>query len=168
MNRHSPRSIHLACVMLLLTAPGVVAHGDPAGGTAATAAPASAAIPEADLLQPEELARTLRSSSAQKPLILQVGSRVLFEQAHIPGAEYIGAGGQEAGRQALSARVRDLKPDQPLVIYCGCCPWTKCPNIRPAYEQLHELGFTRVKVLYLADNFGTDWVDREYPVARGN
>jgi hypothetical protein len=30
------------------------------------------------------------------------------------------------------------------------------------------MGFTNVKVLYLADNFGADWVDRGYPVERGH
>jgi hypothetical protein len=27
------------------------------------------------------------------------------------------------------------------------------------------MGFTRVKALYIADNFGTDWVDKGYPAA---
>jgi hypothetical protein len=26
------------------------------------------------------------------------------------------------------------------------------------------MGFTNVKVLYLANNFGADWVDKGYPV----
>jgi hypothetical protein len=30
------------------------------------------------------------------------------------------------------------------------------------------MGFTNVKVLYIADNFGKDWVDKGYPVAKGN
>jgi hypothetical protein len=29
------------------------------------------------------------------------------------------------------------------------------------------MGFTNVKVLYLADNFGANWVDKGYPVERG-
>jgi hypothetical protein len=28
------------------------------------------------------------------------------------------------------------------------------------------MGFSRVKVLYLANNFGADWVDKGYPVAK--
>jgi thiosulfate/3-mercaptopyruvate sulfurtransferase len=63
--------------------------------------------------------------------------------------------------------VKALDRSQFIVLYCGCCPWIKCPNIRAAYQQLHSLGFTRVKVLYLATNFGTDWVNKGYPVARG-
>jgi hypothetical protein len=30
------------------------------------------------------------------------------------------------------------------------------------------MGFTNVKVLYIANNFGTDWVSNGYPVAKGD
>jgi thiosulfate/3-mercaptopyruvate sulfurtransferase len=124
-------------------------------------------IPAAQLLQPAELVQILNASAGEKPLILQVGSHVLYAEAHIPGSEYVGAGGQDSGLQALRDRVKSLKRDQLLVLYCGCCPWGKCPNVRPAYQALTSLGFTRVKVLYLADNFGTNWVAKGYPVAKG-
>lgn len=134
---------------------------------AAQAASTDASIPAAQLLQPSELVQILRSSGGEKPLILQVGSHILYAEAYIPGSEYAGAGGQDSGLQALRDRVKTLKRDQFVVIYCGCCPWTKCPNIRPAYQRLVSLGFTRVKVLYLADNLGTNWVAQGYPVAKG-
>jgi thiosulfate/3-mercaptopyruvate sulfurtransferase len=53
------------------------------------------------------------------------------------------------------------------VLYCGCCPWSHCPNVHTAYQELQALGFTSVKVLYIADDFGTDWVDKGYPTAKG-
>ena len=53
------------------------------------------------------------------------------------------------------------------MIYCGCCPWSHCPNVAAAYDTLHALGFTQVKVLYIAENFGDDWVNQGYPVAKG-
>jgi hypothetical protein len=49
------------------------------------------------------------------------------------------------------------------VIYCGCCPMLKCPNIRPAYSTLKELGFTHIRVLSLPTNLHTDWVSKDYP-----
>lgn len=158
----------MTCVMALLVAVAGAADAQTTN-PAPQSAPESenAQIPATELLQPPELAQLLRSSAAEKPLVLQVGSHVLYAQAHIPGAEYAGAGAQEAGLQELRARMKDVKRDQRVVIYCGCCPWNKCPNIRPAYRQLHALGFTEVKVLYLADDFGTDWVDKGYPVASG-
>jgi thiosulfate/3-mercaptopyruvate sulfurtransferase len=124
-------------------------------------------IPAAELLQPEQLKEILGSSGGEKPLVLQVGSHVLYAEAHIPGSEYVGASGQDAGLQALQDRVKALDHGQFIVLYCGCCAWNKCPNIRPAYQQLRDLGFARVKVLYLATNFGTDWVNKGYPVAKG-
>ncbi len=123
------------------------------------------AIPPQALLQPAELVPML--SSAAKPLVLQTGSHVLFAEAHIPGAEYAGPAGTSAGIDALRARVDGLSKDSLIVIYCGCCPWVRCPNIKPAYQQLRKLGFTNVKALYIADNFGTDWANKGYPVAKG-
>jgi len=53
------------------------------------------------------------------------------------------------------------------VLYCGCCPWNRCPNVGPAFSKMREMGFSNVKVLYLADNFGTNWVEKGYPVEKG-
>jgi thiosulfate/3-mercaptopyruvate sulfurtransferase len=168
MTKYSLRYSLAACLLLLFSVLCAGAHAQPTSqaSQAASTSSADAAIPAAQLLQPEELVQMLRSSG-EKPLVLQVGSHVLYAEAHIPGSEYAGAGGQDAGLQALRDRVKGLDRSQFLVIYCGCCPWDKCPNIRPAYRQLHTLGFTRVKVLYLADNFGANWINKKYPVARG-
>jgi rhodanese-related sulfurtransferase len=122
-------------------------------------------IPHDQLMQPEELNRLLHGGGA-KPLVLQVGSRMLFEQAHIPGAEYAGPGSQDAGLDQLKSRVAPLPRNTFIVLYCGCCPWGRCPNIAPAFNLLHGLRFTRVKVLYMAENFGTDWAAKGYPVER--
>jgi hypothetical protein len=125
-------------------------------------------IPQAQWIQPEELNRVLHGSDSVKPLVLQVGSHVLFDQAHIPGSEYVGPGSQSAGLQQLQNRVAPLARTTLIVLYCGCCPWNRCPNIAPAFRLLQRLGFTRVKVLYLADNFGTDWASKGYPVERSH
>jgi thiosulfate/3-mercaptopyruvate sulfurtransferase len=124
-------------------------------------------IPQSQLMQPEELNRLLQTHGAERPLMLEVGSHVLFAQAHIPGSEYAGAGSQDAGLQQLRARVGPLPRKTFIVIYCGCCPWNRCPNVGPAYKTLTDMGFTHVKVLYLADNFGADWADKGFPVETG-
>ena len=122
---------------------------------------------EPALIQPQELA-TILNSKQPKPLILNIGPRMLYAQAHIPGAEYIGAGSDESGRQALRDRVKNVPKKQFIVLYCGCCPWSHCPNVHPAYKELFDLGFRNVKVLFIANNLGTDWVDRGYPTERGH
>lgn len=125
-------------------------------------------IAQAQLIQPAELNRMLHAASGEKPLMFQVGSRMLFAQAHIAGSEYIGPGAQPEGLQQLQKRVSSLKRDTLIVLYCGCCPWNRCPNVAPAYRLLQHMGFTRAKVLYMADNFGADWVSKGYAVASGN
>lgn len=129
---------------------------------------ADSVIPNAQLLQPADLAQLLRSPTGAKPLILQVGSHIFFEEAHIPGSEYVGAAGEPSGHRALRRRVGGLSRLRPIIIYCGCCPWKKCPNIRPAYRELISRGFSNVKVLYLPRSFAKDWVDKGYPVAKGD
>lgn len=139
----------------------------PVHAAAQWSAPQSASattIPTAQLIQPGELNRLLHSGSDEKPLILQVGSQMMFAQAHIPGSQYAGPGSQAEGIEHLRGRVAPLPHSRFVVLYCGCCPWNRCPNVGPAYNLLHEMGFTNVKVLYLADSFGSDWVSKGYPV----
>ncbi len=137
-----------------------------AGCALAAHAPASS-IPAANLIEPSELAARLQSPSAEKPLILQVGSRLLYSEAHIVGAEYAGPGGDAAGLRVLRSRVARLPKGALIVIYCGCCPWDRCPNIAPAFNELRLLRFTRVEALHIADNFGVDWVQKGYPALKG-
>jgi len=124
-------------------------------------------LPVAQVLQPEALRHLLQTAGAEKPLILQVGSHLLYAEAHIPGSEYVGQGSQPEGLQQLQNRVSSLTRKKLIVLYCGCCPWIRCPNLGPAFAKLREMGFTNVKVLYLADNFGTDWAGKGYPVEQG-
>ncbi|MGA2351651.1 MAG: rhodanese-like domain-containing protein [Terracidiphilus sp.] len=125
-------------------------------------------ISETHWLKPEALLRLQQIKGAEKPLILQVGSHMLFAQAHIPGSEYAGPGSQPAGIQKLQNRVNALSRKKLIVLYCGCCPLNRCPNLGPAFAKLSEMGFTNVKVLYLAENFGADWADKGYPVEQGD
>ncbi len=156
--------ISFAASLLVICAPyGMSIQGQQTA--ASPPAQTDATIPAQAMLQPAELVQLLNTSA--KPLVLQTGSHVLYAEAHIPGAEYAGPTGTSAGIEALRTRVAGLSKDTLIVLYCGCCPWIRCPNIKPAYQQLQSLGFTNVKALYLADNFGTNWVDKGYPVVKG-
>lgn len=126
---------------------------------------AEKAVPVSVRIEPKDLVAMLQKGPA--PLVLQVGSKVLFDEAHIVGAQYAGPTGQPEGLQNLKAHVEKEPHDRLIVIYCGCCPWERCPNIGPAYKELHDMGFTNIEVLHLMNNFGEDWVDKGYPVQRG-
>jgi thiosulfate/3-mercaptopyruvate sulfurtransferase len=156
-------AVGLTFVVALVSAPvfaqSVSSKSKPGAGESSSAAP--------KLIQPEELARIVRSPKGGSPLIFQVGYRVFYLQAHVPYSEYIGPASEPEGIQRLRQRVHGLPRTQYIVIYCGCCPWSKCPNIDPACNELRTLGFRNVKLLYIADNFGKDWVDKGYPVAKG-
>ena len=123
-------------------------------------------IPATRQISPEQLVKVMESGK-EKPLLIHVGSHVLYGQAHIPGSEYIGPGSSEAALQQLRQRVEPLPRTKFIVLYCGCCPWGHCPNVKPADDALHAMGFSNIKVLYIADNFGTNWVDKGYPTAKG-
>jgi hypothetical protein len=137
---------------------GVAAQDSPGGAFPWT---------EAQLLKPEELATVLREAKHEKPRLFHVGFRILFAQAHIPGSELYGPTSTAPGLQELKERVKGLPRKKEIVLYCGCCPWSHCPNLRPAFEALRSMGFSRLKVLYLPTDFGRDWVEKGYPVQKG-
>ena len=124
-------------------------------------------VPQSEQLQPGELVKLLKAGGPQRPVLLQVGSHLMFQQAHIPNSQFAGPGSQANGLALLKKLAAPLNKNQLVVLYCGCCPWNRCPNVGPAYKQMRDLGFTNVKVLYLANNFGDDWVNKGYPVEKG-
>lgn len=130
----------------------------------ADGAPPDPQIPARQMISPEDLNQMLK---AEKPLVLQVGPRALYGQAHIPGAEFIGATSTREGIDALRVRIKSEPKDELIVVYCGCCPWSHCPNVHPAYKELRNLGYSNVRVLYIANNFGADWVNKGYPITKG-
>ena len=163
MKSSIPHRLLLATITLILFLAGA-----PLSRAQFAAQPASAlTIPASQIMQPEQLNKLLRNPATLKPLILQVGSRMMFDQTHIAGAEYAGPGSQDSGLQTLRDRVSSLPRKTFIVIYCGCCPWNRCPNVGPAYKLLSGMGFTNLRVLYIADNFGTNWVNMGYPVDQG-
>lgn len=120
------------------------------------------------LIQPEDLARLLADSTARRPAVLQVGFKVLFRSGHIPRSRYIGPGSKPEGLAALKEALRGSSRQQPVVLYCGCCPWTDCPNVRPAYRVAREMGFKNVRVLYVAKNLQHDWIDQGLAISQGD
>src|SRR5271167_1905624 len=100
-----------------------------------------------DLIQPEALAARLTDSTAPKPPIIYVGFPVLYRSSHIPNAILAGPVSKPEGMEALRQAVAKLSHDAEIVIYCGCCPFDRCPNVRPAFSELRKMGFTKVTLL---------------------
>ena len=105
------------------------------------------------------------------PTILQVGFSVLYQPGAYSRMRYLCRPHRQRGRSASdnlqgAGRKTLAQRRQLLVIYCGCCPWVKCPNIAAAWKELTvpKAELKNLKVLYLASNFGADWADKGYPV----
>jgi len=134
--------------------------------TLAIALPLAALAAEMATTEPKDLAAELQSKS-DRPTLVHVGFPTLYRGKHIPQSIYAGPASRPNGMEALKKAVANLPRDRELVVYCGCCPWEMCPNIKPAMEALRQMGFTKVKALMIAKNFQTDWADHGYPVETG-
>lgn len=100
-----------------------------------------------------------------KPTVIYAGFPALYRAAHIPGAVMQGPASKPDSLEKLKQFARGLPKDREVVLYCGCCPFTQCPNIRPAYSALR---FKNLKVLVIEHNFHTDWVSKGYPTEKAS
>lgn len=112
------------------------------------------------LLEPADLAQSINDPHSPQFLVFSVGPGAV-----IKGSTDIGPAREKENLAKLQARLKDLPKDANVVIYCGCCPFAKCPNVRPAFNLLKEMNFRNGKLLNLSQNVKTDWIDHGYPVA---
>jgi rhodanese-related sulfurtransferase len=116
-----------------------------------------------DLIEPGALVAALPSH----PKVFYVGFGVLYRSKHIPGSAFAGPGAKPEGIKNLLDAVHGLDKHTRIILYCGCCPFEQCPNIRPAFRALREAGFDDIKVTGMPSSFGKDWIDKGYPVETG-
>ncbi|MEO8594301.1 MAG: rhodanese-like domain-containing protein [Candidatus Solibacter sp.] len=122
---------------------------------------------ELALIQPGEVAAQL-AAKGTKPVLFHVGPNLLYRGKHIPGSIYAGPGSRAEGLEALKVAAGKLPRDREIILYCGCCPWSNCPNVKPAVDALKQMGFSHVKAMYVESNFAKDWIDKGYPVELGS
>lgn len=123
--------------------------------------------PASQTVQPADLAHELAEKNETLPTVVYVGFHTLFAGGHIPGASFHGSASMEQGLAELKKWAERLPRSANLVIYCGCCPFERCPKIRPAFTALNNMGFKRLRVLVLPTNFASDWVDKGFPIQKG-
>jgi thiosulfate/3-mercaptopyruvate sulfurtransferase len=184
------RGIPWVALSLIVVTCGVPAHATPAAptvvqstatpihntlSTATGIAPARASAPAAqdsigqgDLLQVPQLDALLNGPAEKRPVLLHVGFKVLYRSGHIPDSRYVGPASKPAGIAAMKKALQPLSRQTPVVLYCGCCPWQDCPNVRPAFRTAREMGFKDVKVLFIAKNLQADWIDHKLPYREGD
>ncbi len=111
------------------------------------------------LMEPVDLATTINDPKRPQPHVISVGPGAV-----IKGSRDIGPAGEKANLEKLENHLNTLQRDADIVIYCGCCPFNKCPNIRPAFTLMNKMRFRNHNLLNIAQNVKTNWLDQGYPV----
>ena len=111
------------------------------------------------LKDPAVLAAAIADPKSPRPLIFNIGP-----VQQIKGAIAIGPTTKPDNLEKLKQQLAKLPKDKEIIIYCGCCPFSRCPNVRPAFELLKKLKFTNAKLLNLPSNLKDDWIDKGYPL----
>ena len=112
------------------------------------------------LIEPTALATIIANPKANQPKIFNIGV-----VDNIKGAINMGGVSEKENLQKLNNALSKLPKSTFLVVYCGCCPFERCPNIRPAVTLLKNLGFKNGRLLNLPTNLKQNWVDKGYPLA---
>lgn len=113
-----------------------------------------------DLIEPAALAAILENPKAKQPLIYNIG---VVE--NIKGAKNFGAASEKENLERFKKTLSGLPKTSFVVVYCGCCPFSRCPNIRPAIGMLKSMGFSNGKLLNISTNLKQNWIDKGYPLA---
>jgi len=111
------------------------------------------------LKDPALLAATIAYSKDPKPVIFNIGS-----VQQIKGAISIGPLRIQENLDKFKQQLAKLPKDKEVIIYCGCCPLARCPNIGPAFELLKKMKFTNAKRLNLPSCLQDDWISKGYPL----
>ncbi|MBM3267521.1 MAG: rhodanese-like domain-containing protein [Candidatus Sericytochromatia bacterium] len=106
-----------------------------------------------------------RLAAKDRPVVIQIGYRELYDLGHVPGSRYAGPGEEPAGLANIRRAVGKLQRDRELVIYCGCCPSRECANLIPAFKLLRSMGFKKLRVVAFEDDFTINWKNAGLPVA---
>ena len=111
------------------------------------------------LMEPSVLAKKL-TSTVKHPIIFNIGPSGVIKEAID-----IGSGQEKANIEKLKKETVKLDKSSEVVVYCGCCPFKNCPNIRPAFEALNAAGLKNSFLLNLPENLRVDWIAKGYPMA---
>jgi len=109
------------------------------------------------LMQPADLVKIINEKK-DVPVIFSVGPA-----ATVPNSKEIGMVREEQNLAKFKEELKKLPRDTKIVVYCGCCPYEHCPNVRPAIQALKDMKFTNYYLLDLPHNIRADWIDKGYP-----
>lgn len=111
------------------------------------------------LLPAKTLATRINQGDTLNLLIINTGP-----VDNIKGAITFGAVENPNNLAKLKNYLEQVPRTKEVVIYCGCCPLSVCPNLKPAYDLLGQMKFEQFKVLRLIKEIQEDWIDKGYPM----
>ena len=113
------------------------------------------------LMSTIELANKIKLNTKDKPLIFNVGP-----MENIKDAIAVGAATNLTFASQMQSTLAMENKTKAIVVYCGCCSYASCPNIKPAYDILIAQGFKNTKVLELPEGIKPDWVAKGFPMEK--
>lgn len=111
------------------------------------------------LLSTQVLAARINQNKMSQTVVINIGP-----DAVIKGSFNLGPVQDKGNREKLINYLSKVPKDKEVVLYCGCCPFEKCPNIRPAFNSLIAMGYKNTKLLNIPKNIKVDWINKGYPV----
>ena len=112
-----------------------------------------------DLIEPSILAGIIANPKAKQAMVYNIG---VVE--NIKGSKNFGAASEKENLENFKKTLAGLPKTSFIVVYCGCCPFERCPNIRPAFNMMKSMGFINGKLLNLPTNLKQNWIEKGYPM----
>src|SRR5690606_33674683 len=75
-----------------------------------------------DLMHPASLAAMIKSPKASKPVIFNIGV-----MENIIGARNMGGASEKENLNRFKKALSSIPKTSTVVVYCGCCPFDRCP-----------------------------------------
>lgn len=106
-----------------------------------------------------DLAEKINTNAADKPIVFNVGP-----MENIKTAIFVGRATSATFVDQMKRELNMVPKTRTVVVYCGCCSFASCPNLKPAYDALITMGYKNAKVLEIPEGIKPDWVAKKYPM----
>lgn len=111
------------------------------------------------LMETKVLSDKIQQNKMKNTFVINIGPDAVIKSSFNAGAAK-----DAKNLETLKQYLKKIPKDKEVVLYCGCCPFDKCPNIRPAFKMLMDSGYKNAKLLNIPKNIKIDWIDKGYPI----
>lgn len=111
------------------------------------------------LMPTQELADKINTNAKDKPVVFNVGP-----MDNIKTAIFVGRATSATCAEKMKSALAMESKTKSVVVYCGCCSFSSCPNLKPAYDALISQGFKNTRILEIPEGLKPDWVAKGFPM----